>query len=66
MRNSSAPYVALLNVLDALLNVRGVSTSVGIQTTDLCRVEAKVTHICNGKCASSESWHEQWVKVPPG
>ena len=19
-----------------------------------------------GKCASSEGWHEQWVKVPPG
>jgi hypothetical protein len=22
--------------------------------------------ISNGKCASSEGWHEQWVKVPPG
>jgi hypothetical protein len=22
--------------------------------------------ISTGKCASSEGWHEQWVKVPPG
>jgi hypothetical protein len=22
--------------------------------------------ICNEKCASSEGWHGQWVRVPPG
>jgi len=22
--------------------------------------------IRNGKCASSEGWHEQWVRIPPG
>jgi hypothetical protein len=25
-----------------------------------------VCSMCNEKCASSEGWHEQWVKVPPG
>ena len=27
---------------------------------------AGILWISNDKCASSEGWHEQWVKVPPG
>ena len=27
--------------------------------------EAPTQRIRNEKCASSEGWHEQWVKVPP-
>ena len=25
-----------------------------------------IEEISTGKCASSEGWHEQWVKVPSG
>ena len=30
---------------------------------------SEIMHIewtSNGKCVSSEGWHEQWVKVPSG
>jgi len=29
-------------------------------------VEAERAEDWSLKCASSEGWHEQWVKVPPG
>ena len=39
-----------------------------VADSDLCHhgPEAGSSEITPEKCASSEGWHEQWVRVPPG